>query len=881
MAKTTLTEPQPEGSLERLSTATGTWAQLAAEFLRGSGLEIGAMQSRLRVPPGVAVTQVDRAGIDDDERLQAFAAESVDFIVASHVLERTLHPIDVIATHLVKLRPGGILFYAVSDQFHASTQADLLDLLLDCQERLDSFEIEAFVRCPMENIAVLRKHRDSTTRQVGGETVPLAVAPAPEPRDDAPRAADGALRLSALRMILDEGSVAASWPVGVEGIEGRAMAQPTGAHVSFALRLGGPVTFSAEVRLGEHDWRDLWGAVCPWVNVVDGDGATVRLWSGVLRCAGDGGLPAGLAVICELPASTRTLVFGCDRLPPRRGSPVGRVFWVEPKLLDRSSPPMLPVLDYESPGATAGAPPSSASNAEGTMFSVLTPVHDPPPWMLEQAIASVFAQSLSDWELCLVDDGSSSPEVIAALQRRAATDARVRLLRRDTAGGIASATNAALEMATGRYVAMLDHDDTLEPDALEQVARAIASDPGVEMLYSDEDIFHQGRRIWSHLKPDWSPETICTSGYTCHLAVYRRSLMLELGGFRSGFDGSQDYDFVLRASERVDHVTHIPHVLYRWRAHAGSTAGGDSKGYAFDAARRAVAEHLSRTGRPAEVQFGPAGLYRVEPKLDQATTAALIVPLAGDLASVAKLERAAQSWPSQSHPGWSVVLAGAGGVIEASAVALAQAGIDANRIRTVITADTADHASCLAAGAESTDAEHLVLTLGPVTGLSHDWLARLLGYAADPGVAAAGPLVVAFDGRISDSGVAMVGGVPVFLMHAEDASVAGPFGFGTAVFNVTAVGEALATRRALFQELGGLRAELGAVTLVDYCLRAADAGLRTVTVADSRVRSDDAADRTNDLPAIWSLAAQHPARTLDPYYNPGFRYDRGDFVTRF
>jgi hypothetical protein len=436
-------------------------------------------------------------------------------------------------------------------------------------------------------------------------------------------------------------------------------------------------------------------------------------------------------------------------------------------------------------------------------------------------------------------------------------------------------------MATGRYVAMLDHDDMLEPDALARVAAAIASEPGVEMLYSDEDIVLDGKRVWSHLKPAWSPETICTSGYTCHLAVYRRSLMLELGGLRSDFDGSQDYDFVLRASERVDHISHIPHVLYHWRAHAGSTAGGDSKGYAYEAARRAIAEHLQRTGRPGRVQFGPPGLYRVEPELDPSATAALIVPLASSRFSAPKLERAARSWLSQSHQAWSVVLAGAGEVIEAAVAAVARAEIDAARITTVTTDASPDPASCLAVGAKATKAEYLVLMQAPVTGLAHDWLARLLGYAADPGIAAAGPLVVASDGRIADIGVAVIGGVPISLMHAEDASIPGPFGFGTAVFNVTAVGEMLATRREAFQAVGGLQVELGPLTLVEYCLRAGDTGLRTVAVPDARVRSDDAATRPNDLPAIWRLAAMRPERALDPYYNPGYRQDRGDFLTRF
>ena len=947
-----------------------TRAQLASEFLRGSGLEIGAMNWPLAVPADVHVTYVDHMNvedqhaahpeleiarvdvIDDGERLETFGEESVDFIIANHFMEHTEDPIRTIETHLSKLRPGGILFYAVPDQrytfdfrrprttlehliadyehgpeasrwahflewermvyepgtappdeqqvrlkatedeatgysihFHVWTQADLLELLLYCQERFASFEIEAFTRRSIENIAVLRKHGEWVPGAAPGTAwAPPSTASPLEARDDGPRAAaDGAVRLSALRMALDDGSALASWPVEAEGIDGRALAQVADAPVSFELVLASPATFSAEVRLGDHDWRDLRGSVRPWVASVDGGGAGRRLWSGVLTCAADGGEPEGLRVRCELPASTRTLVLGCDRLPPRRGRPVGRAFWVDAELLDRSAPPVVRLSTADPSRCRARTPPKPGSpGPNAPMFSVLTPVHDPPPAMVEEAISSVLAQSLPEWELCLVDDGSTDPEVVATLQRHAAADPRIRLLRRETSRGIASATNAALELATGRYVAMLDHDDLLEPDALERMASAIADDPGLEMLYSDEDVVDDGRRIWRHLKPDWSPETICTSGYTCHLAVYSRSLMLELGGFRSDFDGSQDYDFVLRASERVDRVAHIPHVLYRWRAHAGSTAGGDSKQFAFDAARRAIAEHLQRTGRHAAVQFADSdGLYRVAPELDQAMTAALIVPV-GDVPSAAELERAARSWLSQPHAAWTVVLAGSSEATEASAAALARAGVDGARIAAVETGRAADRAACLAAGADAVEADagQLVLMQAPVTGLTHDWLTRLLEYAGDPEIGAAGPLVLAPDGRIADSGVAIAGGMPTFLRHAEDGSVPGQFGFGTAVFNVTAVGEVLATRRDAFRALGGLRVELGGLALVDYCLRAAERGLRTVTVPDARVRSEEAAGRANDVPAIWSLAAHHPGRAVDPYYNPGYRQDRADFVTR-
>ena len=155
---------------------------------------------------------------------------------------------------------------------------------------------------------------------------------------------------------------------------------------------------------------------------------------------------------------------------------------------------------------------------------------------------------------------------------------------------------------------------------------------------------------------------------------------------------------------------------------------------------------------------------------------------------------------------------------------------------------------------------------------------RLLGYCGEAEIAAAGPVVLAPDGRIADSGVAVIAGVPLFMRHGESGSSGGAFGFGTAVFNVTAVGEMLATRRETFEALGGLRAQLGDLALIDDRLRAADKGLRTVTVADARVRSCDAERPVNDLAAVSRLRADYGARLTDPYYNPGFRADRGDFI---
>jgi GT2 family glycosyltransferase/SAM-dependent methyltransferase len=969
--------PGIEGPEEPPSALTDTRAELAAELLRGRGIEIGALHLPLPLPPQATVSYVDRmtvddlrahypelAGVDlspvdvvdDGELLQTFANASVDFIVANHFLEHCEDPIRTIETHLSKLRPAGVLFYAVPDKrytfdfrrprtplahvvhdyehgpmssrhdhyvewerlvypagapppdeeearrraaeheatnysihFHVWTQADLLELLVHCQERFGTFEIEAVRRRGLENIVVLRKHgeiEDTVPQSVIGELVgesdssdhQTAAVEAPAIRSTPTSTAR--IRLSALRVAMDAGSVAVRWPVDFDGVPGRALVLPAGSVLRVPLRLGGPVRFSARVLLPPHDWRDLHGAVRAWVAVSVGNEPRRELWSGSLACAGDGGLPDGLQVEWELPASTSALLLGSDQQPPRDGLPVGRAMWLDAEIVDASAP--TPVAPWQEP-ASSGPPDSGGERASGPLISVLTPVHDPPIGMLEAAISSVCGQSFGDWELCLVDDGSRDPEVVEALRRHAAADERIRLVRREQAGGIAIATNVALEIASGEYIALLDHDDALEPNALELVAQKLQAEPELDMIYSDEDVIADGRRIANHLKPDWSPETFNSAMYTCHLGVYRRALALELGGFRPEFDGSQDYDFVLRLVERTDRIAHIPHILYHWRSHTRSAAGSDdAKPFAYAAARRAISEHLERTGRPADVQFGIIpGLYRVVQGVDPSLSAALVIaPTAAHWPREAIAE-AARSWLSQPHGTWEIVLAAAREALPNYTAWLHAAGVAETRITPVATDPTADQAAALCTAAAATLADCLVLMQSPVIGLTHDWLRRLLGYCIDPAIAAAGPIVLAPDGRINQAGVAIAEGIPLFLTHGSDTTHEGPLGFGTAVFNVSAVSGVVATRRDVFQELNGLRGTMGDLALIDYCLRALRSGKRIVTIPDARLRTIGPDNATNDITAIWQLRRAWQA-TLphDPYYNPNYRQDRGDFSPR-
>jgi hypothetical protein len=381
--------------------------------------------------------------------------------------------------------------------------------------------------------------------------------------------------------------------------------------------------------------------------------------------------------------------------------------------------------------------------------------------------------------------------------------------------------------------------------------------------------------VWAHLKPAWSPDTLRTNGYTCHLGVYRHTLVQELGGFRSAFDGSQDVDMILRLTERSDRIAHIPRILYHWRAHADSTAAdAQSKPYAYVAARSAIESHMERIGVQAQVDFGPPGLYRVTHRVESSTSVDLVLAVE----HIGGLAEAAASWPLQAHASWTVTLAVPTDALEAARSVLTDAGIPEEGI-TAIPAPAGQHPSAaLAAAAQAATAEHLLLMQTPAMGLTHDWLTRLLGYSAQPGIAAAGPVLLAPDGRIHQAGIAIPEGIPLHLLHGAHSSMDELFGYGTSVYNVSAVSGILATPRETYHQLGGLDPTYGELALIDYCLRAGQDNQRTVIVPDARLRTTGPDPTTNPHPTRWrqrATWAQH--HTHDPYYNPNYRTDRGDF----
>jgi GT2 family glycosyltransferase len=495
-------------------------------------------------------------------------------------------------------------------------------------------------------------------------------------------------------------------------------------------------------------------------------------------------------------------------------------------------------------------------------------------------LASVAGQTRESYELCLVDDGSRDPRVIERLGEAAFADDRIHLVRNEEALGIAGATNVALSQAGGEFVALLDHDDTLAPDALEAVAAAIVERPEADFIYSDEVLWGDGGPVWVHLKPDWSLDLMRSVMYTCHFSVYRRALVDELGGLRSEFDGSQDYDLALRVSERTDNIVHLPRPLYNWRIHGDSVTGNpNAKGYAYPAGLRALNDHLGRCGVEGEIQFGSKpGQYRVLHEVPETARVAVILPVTPG--APPDLRAAAESWSRTEHPAWELVLAGPDAVTATWARELAGTAC-ADRLRSVSSAGAVGGPGAVNQAVAESDAEFVVLLDAPAEALTPTWLTSIVGYASERGVGVAAAKTLAADGRIEHAGLVIGDGAPLPVLHGAPATDEGPVAITVISSNFSAVSGIVAVRRSRFEDLGGLDEALRELAVPDLCLRAGERGLRIVSVPDALMRRLPGAASVNDLDAHAVFRDRWRGRLpRDPYLNPNFAASRGDYVRR-
>jgi O-antigen biosynthesis protein len=460
------------------------------------------------------------------------------------------------------------------------------------------------------------------------------------------------------------------------------------------------------------------------------------------------------------------------------------------------------------------------------LFSIVTPVYNTPLDVLETMVQSVLRQTFEDWEFILVDDCSQDDRVREYLRGIASGDPRVTLIERSENGHIVIASNDAVDVAKGEFIALLDHDDLLVPRALEHMADAIAHEPEVDYLYSDEDkVDPKGKFFDEFRKAAWSPEQLRGHMYTCHFSVLRTSVVREVGGFHEGFEGSQDHDLVLRVTEQARRIVHIPKILYHWRVIPGSAAGDPhAKPYAWVAGVKAVQAHLDRVSIDATADFGPGqGTYKIVRKLDPAVRISVVIPTAGADGLVwgerryYVVEAVRSLLEHAGHDNVEIVVVCDGHTPPRVLELLRK--VAGRQLRLVHYDKAFDFSEKCNVGVLSSQGDVVVLLNDDTEVVSDDFLPQLVAPLFEDGVGMTGARLLYPDGRVQHGGLAIDKRLEHLLANGR-AVHPGPFlvretaryRVGSAlIVNRECSGlsaACLAIKRSLYEEVGGVSEEL-------------------------------------------------------------------------
>ena len=550
-----------------------------------------------------------------------------------------------------------------------------------------------------------------------------------------------------------------------------------------------------------------------------------------------------------------------------------------------------------APLATLDAAQRQAIAALGTRrpcISLIVPVHNVAPEWLEACVLSVARQSYPFWELCLCDDASTNAGTLAVLARLQGVDPRIRIRRSARNLGIAGASNLCAEMATGAFIAMLDHDDTIHPDALLDVARALFADDGIDVIYTDEDkIDAQGRLIDTYHKPDWSPEHLESVMYVLHLLVVRKALFLELGGFRDAYSGAQDYDLMLRLSRRTQNIHHIARALYHWRAVEGSSAAlVDAKPYALRAGMRALQDHVAQKhAARAWVEDGLLpGTFRVRRKiLGSPRVSLLILTNNADLELPGRgrfhmVDNLVDSILRRTlYRNYEIVVVDNGRLTQEQTARFRSLGVRVENFTGAVV--PFNYAAKANFALRVCRTEQLVMLNDDMEVIGADWLTSLLELSQDPEIGAVGARLLHADGTIQHVGCVIgVNNATAHVYHSFPGDHVGYNGFTHLIRNYSAVtGACLATRKSVVAQVGGFD-ESFAIDFndIDLCLRIIEGGYRIVYTPYCSLYHFEGAsarrvahhpDERRRFVARWARYMES-----DPHFNPNFARNRFDFT---
>lgn len=532
---------------------------------------------------------------------------------------------------------------------------------------------------------------------------------------------------------------------------------------------------------------------------------------------------------------------------------------------------------------------------EQPLVSILLPVYNPPLEFLHRAIESVRNQIYANWQLCVVDDASTSTEVKDLLNHyQNLGDDRIRLVRLEKNGHIAAATNAALDIADGKWVLPLDHDDELREHSLALAVQCALSHPTAALIYSDEDkIDENNQRHTPFFKPDFDPLRILAHNYICHMAMMRRDIVELAGRYRLGTEGSQDWDLILRITELVqaNQIVHIPQILYHWRSHFSSTSSElSSKPYALRAGIQAVVDHVNRTNLSADVIANASnGLVRVKWRLPvNVPKVSIVIPTRDGTLLARCIDSILRN---TGYSNYEVVVMDNGSVSKNTLKYLRK---NDSWLKVLRDERAFNYSALNNAAVVHCDGEIICLMNDDCEVINYDWLEEMVGQLLRDDVGAVGCKLIYDDGRIQHGGVVLgVGGVAGHANKFEDRRSPGYFNGLSVAHSVSAVTAAcMLIRKSAFEEVGGLD-EINlpiAFNDVDLSLRLKEAGWRVVWTPfaelvhhESVSRGSEEGPRAEGFAREISYMQGRWAQTLrsDPFYNPNLTLEHEDFGLAF
>lgn len=534
-------------------------------------------------------------------------------------------------------------------------------------------------------------------------------------------------------------------------------------------------------------------------------------------------------------------------------------------------------------------------------FSILVPLYNTPERFLREMIESVTAQTYGKWELCLADGSDDAHDFVGRIcQEYRQKDSRIKYQKLAKNEGISGNTNECYKMATGNYIALFDHDDLLHPCVLFAYMQAIC-EKDADYIYCDEATFKGNsinHMITLHFKPDFAPDNLLANNYICHFSVFGRELLESGELFRSQFDGSQDHDMILRLTAKAKHIVHVPRILYYWRSHKGSVASSiDAKTYAIDAAKGAVADHLTKLGyRNFEIESTRAfaTIFRIKYELTSRPLVSIIIP---NKDHVDDLSRCVESIINLStYDNYEIVIVENNS--ETAEIRTYYEEISRHpRVQVVEYKGDFNYSKINNFGVQYAKGEYLLLLNNDTEVITPDWMEELLMYAMRKDVGVVGAKLYYPDKTIQHAGIVIGLGAHRTAGHTHyripEANV-GYMGRLCYAQDVTAVtGACMMVSKALYEELGGLDESFTvALNDVDFCLRVREKGFLNIFTPFAELYHYESKSRGSDKKDERALRYQQESDRFrvkwadalakgDPYYNPNFSLDHSDFTVNW